>query len=62
MDDLKENVNAKVRETDSLQFICLKNVLASKSLRSHQQTNDGQGWQKGLAVTFFDEGIPELVP
>lgn len=44
-------------------FFHLKKFLVGQSARHDQETTDiVEDWLKGLAVTFFDEGIQKLVP
>jgi hypothetical protein len=50
-------------KTDNSQMAELRNIsLPAQSLGSDQEAREVQGWLKGLAAIFIDEGIQKLVP
>jgi hypothetical protein len=63
MNDLKDNISAKIRENRRFKISELQeSFLVGPNLRSDKATKDRQDWLKGLAASSIDEGMQKLVP
>jgi len=62
-DYLKETANARLLDKRRFTDVELRNIFVTgQSLRGDQEVQEVQGWLKGLAGIFLNEGIQQLVP